>query len=127
EALTAAILLDELSPGEWFIHSPVAGSVGRYLTRLARARELRSIALVGSREPIADLWGLGADNVQVREAELAARLAELGLSQPRMAFDGSGGLTSELLASCLRVGGELVVYGATSRHPVELSVAQLVF
>lgn len=127
EALTAAILLDELEPGEWFIHSPGAGSVGRYLTRLARARELRSIALVGSREPIADLWGLGADNVLVREPDLAARLTELGLPQPRLAFDGSGGLTSELLGSCLQVGGELLVYGATSRQPVELSVAQLVF
>ncbi len=127
EALTAAVLLDELEPGEWFIHSPGAGSVGRYLTILARERGLRSIALVGSREPIADLWGLGADNVLVREPGLARRLSELGLPQPRLAFDGSGGPTSELLGSCLRIAGELVVYGATSRSPVQLPVDQLVF
>lgn len=127
EALTAAVLLDELELGEWFIHSPGAGSVGRYLISLARQRGLRSIALVGSREPIADLWGLGADNVLVREPNMPARLTELGLPQPRLAFDGSGGSASELLASCLQEGGELVVYGATSRMPVQLSVAQLVF
>lgn len=127
EALTAAVLLDELEPGDWFVHSPGAGSVGRYLISLARARGLRSIALVGSREPIADLWGLGADNVLVREPNMAARLIELGLPQPRIAFDGSGGPISELLGSCLQVGGELVVYGAISRLPVQLSVAQLVF
>jgi NADPH:quinone reductase-like Zn-dependent oxidoreductase len=127
EALTAAVLLDELELGEWFLHSPGAGSVGRYLISLARARGLRSIALVGSREPIADLWGLGADNVLVREPNMPARLTELGLPQPRLAFDGSGGSTSELLGSCVQVGGELVVYGATSRLPIQLSVAQLVF
>ncbi|MFO7567273.1 MAG: 2-enoyl thioester reductase domain-containing protein [Enhygromyxa sp.] len=127
EALSAAVLLDELEPGECFIHSPGAGSVGRYLTILARERGLRSIALVGSREPIADLWGLGADNVLVREPNLAERLTELGLPQPRVAFDGSGGPVSELLGSCLQVGGELLVYGAVSRLPVQLSVDQLVF
>jgi NADPH:quinone reductase-like Zn-dependent oxidoreductase len=127
EALTAAVLLDELEAGEWFVHSPGAGSVGRYLISLARARGLRSIALVGSREPIADLWGLGADNVVVREPNMPARLTELGLPQPRIAFDGSGGPSSELIGSCVQVGGELVVYGATSRLPVQLSVAQLVF
>ena len=94
---------------------------------LARERVLRSIALVGSREPIADLWGLGADNVLVREPNLAARLIELGLPQPRLAFDGSGGPISDLLGSCLQVGGELWVYGATTRMPIQLSVDQLVF
>ncbi|PRQ05344.1 Quinone oxidoreductase 1 [Enhygromyxa salina] len=127
EALTAAVLLTRLEPGESFVHSPGAGSVGRYLTILARERGLRSIALVGSREPIADLWGLGADNVLVREPGLASRLRALGLPQPRLGFDGSGGATSGLLGSCLQPGGELVVYGATSRQPVELPVSQLVF
>lgn len=127
EALTAAVLLDELQPGECFVHSPGAGSVGRYLTIMARERELRSVALVGSREPIADLWGLGADNVLVREPGLAERLSALGIPQPRLGFDGSGGVASELLASCLQVGGELLVYGATSRQPIQLPVAQIVF
>lgn len=127
EGLTAAVLLDELEPGEWFIHSPGAGSVGRFLTVLARERGLRSIALVGSREPIADLWGLGADNVLVREPNLAMRLTELGLPQPRLAFDGSGGSVGDLLGSCLRDGGTLWVYGAIGRLPVQLAVDQLVF
>lgn len=127
EALTAAALLAELAPGDCFVHSPGGGSVGRYLTVLARARDLRSVALVGSREPIADLWGLGADHVLVREPGLPERLAALGLPEPRLAFDGSGGAVSELLATCLQVGGELVVYGATSRSPVSVSVDQLVF
>jgi trans-2-enoyl-CoA reductase len=127
EALTAAVLLDELEVGDWFIHSPGAGSVGRYLISLARARGLRGIALVGSREPIADLWGLGADNVLVREQNLPTRLTELGLPQAHVAFDGSGGSTTALLSACVRQGGELIVYGATSRQPVQLSVDQLVF
>jgi trans-2-enoyl-CoA reductase len=125
EALTAAALLVGLEPGECFVHSPGAGSVGRYLTMLARERGLRSVALVGSREPIADLWGLGADHVLVREAGVPERLATLGLPEPRLAFDGSGGLVSELLASCLGSGGELVVYGAISRMPIQLSLEHL--
>ena len=127
EALTAAVLLGELEPGECFLHSPGAGSVGRFLTVLGRDRGLRSVALVGSREPIAELWGLGADHVLVREPGLLARLNALGIGQPRLAFDGSGGQTSEMLGSCLRVGGELVIYGATSRRPIQLPVDQLVF
>ncbi|KIG17839.1 Quinone oxidoreductase [Enhygromyxa salina] len=127
EALTAAVLLADLEPGECFLHSPGAGSVGRYLTVLARDRGLRSVALVGTREPIAELWGLGADNVLVREPGVQARLSALGLGLPRVAFDGSGGETSGLLGSCLRLGGELIVYGAASRKPVQLPVDQLVF
>jgi trans-2-enoyl-CoA reductase len=124
EALTAAALIAELEPGDCFVHSPGAGSVGRYLTVLARERGIRSVALVGSREPIADLWGLGADHVLVREAGVPARLGALGLPEPRLAFDGSGGPVSELLATCLGPGGELLVYGATSRLAIQLSPEQ---
>jgi NADPH:quinone reductase-like Zn-dependent oxidoreductase len=127
EALTAAVLLAKLEPGECFVHSPGAGSVGRFLTVLARDRGLRSVALVGSREPIAELWGLGADNVLVREPGLRERLSALELGEPRVAFDGSGGRASGMLGSCLRVGGEIVVYGATSREAIQLPVDQLVF
>ncbi|NVB38004.1 zinc-binding dehydrogenase [Pseudenhygromyxa sp. WMMC2535] len=127
EGLSAAVLLDALRPGDWFVHSPGGGSVGRYLTALAQARGLHSVALVGSREPIADLWGLGADHVLVREPGLGRRLIELGLPAPSVAFDGSGGATTELLASCLDAGGELVVYGGASRAPAQMSIGQLVF
>jgi trans-2-enoyl-CoA reductase len=126
EALTAAALIATLEPGECFVHSPGAGSVGRYLTALARARGLLRVALVGSREPIADLWGLGADHVLVREPNLPERLAALGLPQARLAFDGTGGSVSDLLATCLGPGGELVVYGATSQLPVLLSLDNLI-
>lgn len=125
EALTAAALIAPLEPGDCFVHSPGAGSVGRYLTVLARERGLRSVALVGSREPVADLWGLGAEHVLVRDTDVAERLHALGLPQARVAFDGSGGSVSDLLAQCLGPGGELVVYGATSRLPVLLSLEQL--
>jgi mitochondrial enoyl-[acyl-carrier protein] reductase / trans-2-enoyl-CoA reductase len=65
--------------------------------------------------------------VLVREPNMAERLTELGLPQPRLAFDGSGGPISDLLGSCLRDGGELISYGATTRLPIQLSVDQLVF
>jgi trans-2-enoyl-CoA reductase len=125
EALTAAALIAELAPGDCFVHSPGAGSVGRYLTVLARERGIRSVALVGSREPIADLWGLGADHVLVREPGLRSRLGSLGLPEPRLAFDGSGGLVSELLATCIGPGAELLVYGAISGLPIQLSPEHL--
>lgn len=127
EGLSALVLLEPLAAGDWFVHSPGAGAVGRYFTAIARARGLHSIALVGSRDPIADLWGLGADHVLVREAGLPQRLAELGLPAPRVGFDGSGGLATELLASCLNSGADLVVYGAASRMPLQISVGQVVF
>jgi trans-2-enoyl-CoA reductase len=125
EALTATALIADLKPGECFVHSPGAGSVGRYLTALARMRKLRSVALVGSREPIADLWGLGADHVLVREAGVPERLGALGFPEPRFAFDGSGGIVSELLAACLGPGGELVEYGSIDRLPIQLSLDHL--
>ncbi|MFV8752202.1 alcohol dehydrogenase catalytic domain-containing protein [Nannocystaceae bacterium ST9] len=126
EGLSASVLLDSVAPSEWFVHSPGAGSVGRYLTALAGPRGQHSIALVGSREPIADLWGLGADHVFVREGDLPRRVAELGLPLPRVGFDGSGGATSELMAAMLEVGGELVVYGGMARRGPALSIEQLV-
>ncbi|MCA9685182.1 MAG: zinc-binding dehydrogenase, partial [Myxococcales bacterium] len=127
EGLSASLLLEGLVAGEWFVHSPGGGSVGRYLTALGRARDLHSIALVGSRDPIADLWGLGADHVLIREPGIATRLSELGLPNPRIGFDGSGGLVSEMLASCLEVGGRLLIYGAATRAPLQLAAGQVVF
>jgi NADPH:quinone reductase-like Zn-dependent oxidoreductase len=126
EGLSASVLLDAIAPDDWFVHSPGAGSVGRYLTALARRRGLHSIALVGSQEPIAELWGLGADHVFVREDDVPRRVADLGLPVPQIGFDGSGGPTSELLAAMLEVGGELVVYGGMGRRGPELSIEQLV-
>lgn len=126
EGLSASVLLDAIAPSEWFVHSPGAGSVGRYLTALAGRRGLHSIALVGSSEPIAELWGLGADHVFVREDDVPRRVAELGLPVPQIGFDGSGGSTSALLAAMLEVGGELVVYGGMGRRGPALSIEQLV-
>ncbi len=125
EGLSAAVLLEELAPGEWFMHSPGAGAVGRYLTVLARMRGLHSIALIGSPEPIAELWGLGADHVFVREPGLSRRVFELGLAAPRIAFDGSGGEVTDQLASMLEPGGEVVVYGAMTRRAPQISIDQL--
>lgn len=126
EGLSAAVLLEQVEPGGWFVHSPGGGCVGRWLTTLAARGNLHSVALVGSREPIADLWGLGADHVFVRDAEVPRRVAELGLPVPRIAFDGSGGSTSELLAAMLEPSGELIVYGGATRRGPELSIATLV-
>lgn len=126
EGLSAAALLDSVEPGGWFVHSPGSGSVGRWLTTLAARGNLHSIALVGSREPIADLWGLGADHVFVRDDEVPRRVAELGLPIPRIGFDGSGGPTSELIAAMLEPSGELIVYGGATRRGPELSIATLV-
>jgi NADPH:quinone reductase-like Zn-dependent oxidoreductase len=126
EGLSAAVLLEQVEPGGWFVHSPGGGCVGRWLTSLAARGHLHSIALVGSREPIADLWGLGADHVFVREPDVPRRVAELGLPIPRIAFDGSGGAASELLASMLEPSGELIVYGGATRRGPELSIATLV-
>ncbi len=63
----------------------------------------------------------------MREPGLAARLEGLGLGLPRVAFDGSGGETTSMLASCVAPSGEVVVYGAMSRQPASMAIAELVF
>jgi NADPH:quinone reductase-like Zn-dependent oxidoreductase len=126
-------LAGELMPGSWVIHSPGAGSVGQCIVELAKRKGLRTLSLVRDEKRASFLAELGTDaiiecNGASTKKDVQARVREICRGEPiALALDGSGGETSEVLASVLSPGSSLVVYGAMSRHSPQVAIADLVF
>lgn len=125
-ATSASAMLEWLQPGDAFVQSPGAGAVGLYAAQLAKRRGLRAICLVRTPERRALLMRLGAHAVLPDDSDAPRSVARLGL-QPRLALDGTGGVTTKRLAACLADGGTVVRYGAISGAHAELDVAASVF
>jgi NADPH:quinone reductase-like Zn-dependent oxidoreductase len=117
---TALGILEELAPpaGTWLLHTAAASTLGRMLTALARARGVRTIAVIRSRagreHQVKALQDLGADAVLFADADdIAARVRELtGGALAWGAADAVGGeLTARVMAGG-RDGGDVLLYGA---------------
>lgn len=124
--VTAASMLEGLSPGEWVLQNAAASAVGRLVVRIAARRGLRTVNVVRKEEQVAELKALGADVVLVGDHDLPARTREAGATISR-ALDAVAGEASGRLFDAVQEGGELWVYGLLSDDRVILGAAQLVF
>lgn len=116
---TAHRLLDGVEPGQWVVQDPGSCGVGQLVIQEARRRGIHTVSVVRRSSRVEFLKSLGGDRV----VEKTGR----GLPRCVRALDGTGGVATERLARCLEKGGEVVCYGAVSRQPAQLSVAQTVF
>ncbi|MCA9088243.1 MAG: zinc-dependent alcohol dehydrogenase family protein [Planctomycetaceae bacterium] len=118
----------------WLIQSAGASHVGRMVVRLGKHFGFRTLSLVRRTEQVALLKSLGADAVvhvpDERPATLAAATeaiaAHLAGAPLRYALDPVGGPIGSLFVPLLDRGGRLIVYGALSDQPLEISPRDLI-
>ena len=113
--------------GDWLILDPGAGAVSQATVQLARADGVRTVAVLRRPSRAARVTALGAEAALVAGDHLAARLREIVGDRAVAALDGTGGANTDVLASVVREGGSVWVYGGVSRQPSTLSVGNLVF
>ena len=134
---TAYILTQQLlrvPRDAWLIQSAGASHVGRMVVRLGQRFGFRTISLVRRTEQVALLKSLGADAVVHVPDESPAALAattqaiasHLAGAPLRYAIDPVGGRVGSLFVPLLDRGGRLVVYGALSDQPLEISPRDLI-
>ncbi|WP_163849794.1 zinc-binding dehydrogenase [Pseudooceanicola aestuarii] len=127
---SAISLLETLQArkGDWIIQTAANGAVGKIMAILAKSRGINLLNLVRRPDAVAELEGLGMDNVlSTSEPDwLDAARAILGEAGATSAIDSVGGAISGDLVSLLGRDGELVVFGTATGAPMTLSSGDLI-
>ena len=129
--LTAWLMTEQLGLGEgqWLVQSAAASAVGKCLIQLAKARGFKVLCLVRRADAAADLRAMGAhaalctadpDWLKQAEALLPKGMADA-------AVDAVGGSLGGDMVKFLKPGTTMLVYGALSMEPLQLSGGQLIF
>ncbi|CAM6129454.1 unnamed protein product [Calypogeia fissa] len=127
--LVYGILKEIDIPKGGYLVSNAAGSVvGRQLVQLAKHWDIKTINVVRRDEQIKDLKDLGADEVINSSTEdVFARVKEItGGKLAHGVVDPIAGGTTKILATCVRNGGKVFLYGRLSSNDVILGVTELV-
>jgi NADPH:quinone reductase-like Zn-dependent oxidoreductase len=128
---TAYLLLTDivkLPRGSWVIQDGANSGVGRAVIAIAKSLGLRTVNVVRRNELVAEMKALGGDVVLVDGPDLAARVAtETGNARIQLALDGVSDTSPMNLMGCLSESGVLVSYGGTSRKPMVVNPATLIF
>lgn len=125
---TALVMLDEivdLAEGDWVLVNAANSAVGQNVIRLARARGVRTAAIVRRKEAAATVAVLGCDLAIVDDGSTPYQLPE-GASA-RLALDAIGGDHTARLGAALAEGGRVVTYGLLSGEAPKLAAHDLVF
>ncbi|KAG0563987.1 hypothetical protein KC19_8G073800 [Ceratodon purpureus] len=126
---TSYSLLKDLQvpKGQYMIQSAAGSVLGRQVISLAKHWGIKSINVVRRSEQKAELKALGADEVIVSsEEDIVARAKEItGGKGVYGALDPVCGTTTGTLASCVRNGGQIFVYGVLSGFSATVSVVDL--
>lgn len=122
---SAARLIDAsgAGAGDWLILDPGASGVAQGVVQLAKARGIRTVAVLRRSSRAARVAALGADAWVEDVAAVKGIVGDRAVA----ALDGTAGARTDALASAVREGGTVWVYGAMSREPARLSVANAVF
>jgi NADPH:quinone reductase-like Zn-dependent oxidoreductase len=128
---TAYLLLThivKLPLGSWVIQDGANSGVGRAVIAIAKSLGLRTVNIVRRVDIVPEMKALGGDAVLVDGPDLAARVAaEVGNAPIPLALDGVSDSSPMNLMSCLSESGVLVSYGGTSRKPMIVNPATLIF
>ncbi|MCC6172145.1 MAG: zinc-dependent alcohol dehydrogenase family protein [Gammaproteobacteria bacterium] len=121
---TAEVLLEDfadLQRGDWLIQNAANSSCGRYLTRLARLKGVRTVNVVRRAEMIEELRELGGDVVLLDGPDLAPRVAAaVGGAPVKLGIDAVAGAATQRIAECLAPGSTVASYGSMSGQRCEL-------
>lgn len=126
-AQEALFSLGRAAPGDTVLVHAAAGGVGSAAVQLAREQGARVVATAGSDEKLERVRALGADvlvNYETQDFAEAVRAATGGKGAD-VVLDFVGGAYWEKHASCLGVGGRVVVIGVLGGPMAEVNLAQL--
>lgn len=132
---TAELLLSEVAPlvaGNWIIQNAANSSVGQYICRLAKLRQIRTINVVRRTEASRVVSQAGGDVVLIHDGadtqRLAQEVARATTGEPvKLAIDAIGGSSTNALAAAIGEGQRVVNYGLLSGKPCEIDAAHLIF
>ena len=130
--VTAWVMLTEalgLKEGEWVLQSAAGSTLGRIVLQLAQLKGYKTINLVRRHDQVKELLDLGADAVIcTADEDVVTRVRELtGGQGAHGATDAVGGETGAQMASALRSGATMVVYGGLSGKPIPLKSREMIF
>jgi NADPH:quinone reductase-like Zn-dependent oxidoreductase len=122
--VSAALLLGEyvdLKPGDTVVFNSATSGLSQWLIALAKERGIRTVGLVRRAADVEIVKQRGCDVVIVDDEPLNEALKKLdGLHVP-LGLDVLGGPSAGRVLQMLSTGGKLVVYGAVTLKPLELT------
>lgn len=114
--------------GEWLLQSAAGSTLGRIILQIAQLRGFKTVNLVRRREQVDELLALGADAVICTEDDdVVEQVFEVTGGGVKYAVDAVGGKTGGLMASCLRGGGTLLIYGVLSMDTTPIDTGRVLF
>jgi len=127
---TAILLLDEyvnLEQGDWIVLNAGNSSLANVIFTLAKARGIKSVAIVRRPEAVEAARQAGADVVVVESKTVVqeVKVATDG-ANIKLGLDGVGGESSAILAQILGQGSHLVAYAVLSGQPLVVSQVDLI-
>lgn len=115
--------------GSYLLQTGAGSVLGRQLIQVAKKKGIKTINVVRRAALIDELKALGADEVIVSgEEDITARVLEItGGKGAYGAVDSVGGEITGALASAVRPGGTVIIYGAMSGLSTTISIPDPLF
>ena len=129
--LTARRMLElsGLESGQWLLLTAGNSAVGKFASQLCRLKGINAISTVRHQDISEHLRHLGSKAVINSEQEnLVQRTRELThFKGVDAVFDAVGGRLGSEALRCLRSDGEMIIYGALDKEPLQISSGQMIF
>lgn len=129
--LSALLVLKDLGmkPGQWMIQNGANGAVGKVLAMAARQQGINVVNIVRRPEVVDEMHDLGIGHVVSSSSKdwKQAVAALVGDAPIVAALDSVGGKSSGELLSLVAENGTLLVFGAMSGQPIQVSSSDLIY
>ncbi|KAH7425472.1 hypothetical protein KP509_11G056100 [Ceratopteris richardii] len=117
----------DVPKGEYLLQTAAGSSMGRLIIQLAKHFGIKTINIVRRDEWRKELKSLGADEViNCKTEDVRSRVKEI--TAQKMAYaavDAVAGMSTKVVAACVRDGGMVIVYGALSSNDITYSIYDL--
>jgi len=127
---TAILLLSEysdLDKGDWIVLNAGNSSVANTIIAVAKARGLKTVAIVRRAEVVEAALDAGADVVVVESPSAVQEVKDAtGGANIKLGLDAVGGQSSAILAQILGQESHLVAYAVLSGQPMVVSQVDLI-
>lgn len=118
----ALLELSNLVADEWLLLTAANSSVSKQIIQLAKAKNIKVIALVRKDEYKNELFNLGADNVLNSDIEnIEDRVMDITKDGANAILDSVGGILGSIMIKVAAPIGKIIIYGRLS--PDETSFA----
>ncbi len=127
QGLTAIGLLESLQPGQNILIHAAAGGVGTLLVQLAKLKGAKVLGTASSEEKLDKVIGLGADvGIDYTEKDWTKQVLDATDGKGAdIIIEMVGGEMGKRNFECLKLKGEMIVYGAASGEDFQISALGL--